>query len=189
LVNFDSKFVPNDNPDRAPIIAPPPLIAVICILVGFLAKHFISPLTMFATMSNFQIGAGAAMVVFAIVIVGLCRRAFIQHGTHPNPYTPTKAIVISGVYGFSRNPIYMAFLVIVVAFALFANSWWFIGSAALGFILLHLGAVKREEKYLPNMPIIADESGDGFERLIFPHWFPARAILKNRSQGIAVARF
>jgi len=140
--------VPNDKPDRAPIIAPPPLIAVICVLLGFLAKSFVSPLPLVATKSNFQIAAGAVMVLFAIAIVALCRRAFIQHGTHPNPYTPTKAIVTTGIYGLTSNPIYIAFLVIVLAFALFANSWWFIGSAALTFILLQIGVVNREEKYL-----------------------------------------
>jgi protein-S-isoprenylcysteine O-methyltransferase Ste14 len=163
LIDFDSKVVPNDKPDRAPIIAPPPLIAVICIILGFLAKSFASALPLFATKSNLQIGAGVVMVIFATMIVALCRRAFIQHGTHPNPYTPTKAIVTTGIYGLSRNPIYIAFLVIVLAFTLFANSWWFLGSAALAFILLQFGVVNREEKYLREK--FGAEYGDYCQRV------------------------
>jgi protein-S-isoprenylcysteine O-methyltransferase Ste14 len=139
--------MPKEKADRARIIAPPPLLGLICIGLGFLAKHFIS-LPVFANKSNLQISIGAAMVAFAIVIVASSRRAFIEYGTHPNPYTPTKAIVTNGVYGLSRNPIYVAFLIIVLAFVLFTNSWWFIGSAVLAFTLLHFGVVKREEKYL-----------------------------------------
>ena len=145
---FDFEIMPNEKPDRAPIIAPPPLIALICIILGFLAKRFVAPLPLLAAKSNLQVSIGAALVAFAIVIVASCRRAFVEHGTHPNPYSPTKAIVTTSVYGVSRNPIYIAFLIIVLAFTLFTNSWWFIGSAVLTFILLHFGVVKREEKYL-----------------------------------------
>ena len=140
--------MPNERPDRARIAAPPPVFALICILLGFAAKYFISPLSLFATKTNLQVSAGAALVAIAIVIVASCRRAFIKHGTHPNPYTPTKAIVTNGVYGLSRNPIYVAFLLIVLSFVLFTNSRWFIGSAILAFLLLQFGVVKREEEYL-----------------------------------------
>jgi protein-S-isoprenylcysteine O-methyltransferase Ste14 len=155
--------VPNEKPDRAPIIAPPPLIVLVCIALGFLAKHFFSPLSIFGAKSNLQVSTGAALVAFAIVIVASCRRAFIERGTHPNPYTPTKAIVTTGVYGLSRNPIYVAFLIIVLAFALFTNSWWFIGSAVLAFLLLDFGVVKREEKYLQEK--FGVEYDDYFRRI------------------------
>lgn len=144
----DSGVVPNDKPDRARIIAPPPLIALICVLLGFAAKHFVSPLPLFAIKTNIQVSAGAALIAFVVVIVASCRRAFVERGTHPNPYTPTKAIVTSGVYGLSRNPIYVAFLLIVLSFVLFTNSLWFIGSAILTFLLLQFGVVNREEEYL-----------------------------------------
>ena len=72
----------------------------------------------------------------------------VQRGTHLNPYRPTKAIVTDGVYGLSRNPIYVAFLLIVLSFVPFTNSLWFIGSAILTVLLLQFGVVTREEKYL-----------------------------------------
>lgn len=140
--------MPNNKPDRAPIIAPPPLIVLVCILLGFGAKDFIWPLPVFAAKTNLQVSIGAAIVVFAIIVVASCRRAFVERGTHPNPYTPTKAVVTKGLYGLSRNPIYIAFLLIVLSFVLFTNSLWFIGSAVLTFLLLNFGVVKREEKYL-----------------------------------------
>jgi protein-S-isoprenylcysteine O-methyltransferase Ste14 len=140
--------VSNDKPDRARIIAPPPLIGVVCIALGFLAKRFLFPLPLLAAKSDLEISIGAALVAFAIVIVASCRRAFIERGTHPNPYTPTKAIVTTGAYRFSRNPIYIAFLIVVLAFVFFTNSLWFIGSAVLTFLLLQFGVVTREEIYL-----------------------------------------
>jgi protein-S-isoprenylcysteine O-methyltransferase Ste14 len=133
--------------DRARIIAPPPLLAIICIAIAFWARHFES-LPLFAARSAVQVVIGAGFIVAAIAIIVSCRNVFIRHGTHPNPYTPTKAVVVTGPYRFSRNPIYVAFLIFVLSFALLANSYWFVFAAVLLLILLHFGVVRREEIYL-----------------------------------------
>jgi len=141
--------------DRARIIAPPPLIGLTCILLAFLAHHF-KPLPIFQTRSAFQIAAGILLIVIAIAIVASARSIFAAHGTHLNPYRPTEAIVTTGVYRFTRNPIYIAFLLVLPAVGLFANSFWFlIFTVLLGFIL-HFGVVKREETYLE------DKFGDAY---------------------------
>lgn len=133
--------------DRAPIIAPPPLLGLACIGVGFVARHF-KPLRLFAHTGALQIAIGVILVVSGIAIIASARSIFIAHGTHPNPYRPTKAIVSTGVYQWSRNPIYIAFMLIVLAFTFLANSLWFAFLEGLLFLLLHFGVVKREETYL-----------------------------------------
>ena len=50
----------------------------------------------------------------------------------------------------------IAFLLVVLAFAFFANSLWFIVTDGLLFCLLHFGVVKREENYL------AQKFGDAY---------------------------
>ena len=133
--------------DRARIIAPPPLLALLCIALGFVARHF-KALPLFHVKNAFQVVIGCFMIVIAAAIIIFARRVFIAHGTHPNPYRPTNAVVTTGVYGFSRNPIYLAFLLVVFAFVFFANSLWFIVMAVILFVALHAGVVKQEEKYL-----------------------------------------
>jgi protein-S-isoprenylcysteine O-methyltransferase Ste14 len=133
--------------DRARIIAPPPLLAVVCIGTAFGARRF-EPMPLFAAKSAVQVAIGVGLILVAIGIIAWCRSVFIRHGTHLNPYTPTKAVVVTGPYRFSRNPIYLAFLIFVLSFALLANSYWFVVAAVLLLILLHFGVVKREEIYL-----------------------------------------
>ncbi len=133
--------------DRAPIIAPPPVLVLLCLILGFIARYFV-PLSLLAAKTNVEIGIGATMVAGAIIIIVSARNTFIRHGTRPNPYTPTKAIATDGVYRFTRNPIYIAFLIFTLAFVFFTNSLWFVGSALLTAIALQLGVVSREEKYL-----------------------------------------
>ena len=133
--------------DHAPIIAPPPLLAALCIAGGFVARHF-KYLAFFP--ENYPLRRPLSVVLFAIAlaIFGAAIAQFIRHKTHPSPYKPTAAVVVNGIYRFTRNPIYIAFLFIVIGFAVAANSAWFFVSAVALFVLLHFGVVKREERYL-----------------------------------------
>lgn len=135
------------TPDRAPIIAPPPLLGLACIGMAFLAEHF-KPLPIFETKGTLPVVFGALLIVISAAIIISARSVFIAHDTYLNPYRPTNAVVVTGVYRFSRNPIYIAFLFVVLAFALFANSFWFVLFDAILFVMLHFGVVKREEAYL-----------------------------------------
>jgi len=149
--------VMNATPDRARIIAPPPLLALGCILLGFVARHFF-PLRWFAPANTLPILVGVVMIAISIAVVVLARRTFIAQGTHSNPYRPTKALVMTGVFSVSRNPIYVAFLLFVLAFALLANRLWFVISACVLLLVLHFGVVKQEECYL------REKFGDSYEQ-------------------------
>ena len=88
------------------------------------------------------------MFLLAAVIVFSSRRELIKHNEHPNPYKPTDAIVVSGIYRFTRNPIYVGFLIVVLAVGVGANNAWLLLSFIALFVLLHFGVVKAEERYL-----------------------------------------
>lgn len=133
--------------DTARIIAPPPLLALLCILAGFGAEHF-SHLPLFDGLASARIFASVAMLVFAGITFLAAVRQLHSHDTTPNPYRPTSTVVSSGVYRFSRNPIYVAMLLIVLALALGANSAWLLVAAVVLFVLLRFGVVQREERYL-----------------------------------------
>ena len=133
--------------DRARIIAPPPLIGIVCIGLAYAAEHY-KPLPIFPTKNTPQIVVGIALIVIAIGSAVSAARSFIAHGTHPSPYRPTTAIVTTGIYRLSRNPIYIAFLLVVLAIGLLANSYWFLGFAVFLALVLHFGVIKREETYL-----------------------------------------
>jgi protein-S-isoprenylcysteine O-methyltransferase Ste14 len=133
--------------DHARVVAPPPLLMVLCIAAGFLAEHF----------QHFQIFPahhpirrplcfalfGAAVIIFVTAI-----RELIRHKTHPSPYKATAALVQTGIYRFSRNPIYVGFLLVVLGCAMCADSGWLLLAAVALFVLLRFGVVSREEQYL-----------------------------------------
>jgi protein-S-isoprenylcysteine O-methyltransferase Ste14 len=61
---------------------------------------------------------------------------------------PSALIVSHGPYRFSRNPIYVAMLMLIVGVACWLNSAWFLIVAPVFVGLISSGVVSREEQYL-----------------------------------------
>jgi protein-S-isoprenylcysteine O-methyltransferase Ste14 len=133
--------------DHAGVLAPPPLLTALCVAGAWLAHHF-EPLPLLPDLGALQ--RPLYIVLFAVfVALGFAAvRELRRHGTSPSPYSATSSLVTSGVYRFSRNPIYLSFLVFVLSLAVAMNSPWFLLAAIVLFLLLHFGVVKREEWYL-----------------------------------------
>ena len=133
--------------DRPAILAPPPILLVVVVLAAVVADRFV-PLPLVQNNLRFLLGAAALAVGLAIGFSAV--REFRSHREHPSPYKPTNAIVDSGIYGVSRNPIYLSFFVIVLAVAFFVNSWWVVIAIVPLFLLLRFGVIAAEERYLSN---------------------------------------
>jgi protein-S-isoprenylcysteine O-methyltransferase Ste14 len=68
--------------------------------------------------------------------------------THIEPWKPTSAIITTGIYGYSRNPIYVAFAVSTIGIGLMANSLWVVMSFLPASMAVYIVAIKKEEVYL-----------------------------------------
>jgi protein-S-isoprenylcysteine O-methyltransferase Ste14 len=85
--------------------------------------------------------AGAALLAAAI-------RLFRRAGTAIPPWEPSTALVTTGVYGLSRNPIYLGMILIYVGIAfVFAASWAFLLLLPV-LVALQIEVIRREETYL-----------------------------------------
>jgi protein-S-isoprenylcysteine O-methyltransferase Ste14 len=93
-----------------------------------------------------------AWVVIAIG-VGFLLHAFALFALHqgtPAPIAPTKALVVTGVYRFVRNPMYLAVLAIILGQALLFGSWWLVLYAAIAFAAVFAFVKGYEEPTLTN---------------------------------------
>lgn len=77
---------------------------------------------------NFGSNTGAAVTVFSVgAMIGLLGVwEFIRHSTTVNPHKPenAKTIVTTGIYKFSRNPMYVGLLIGLAAVVIyFGNPW------------------------------------------------------------------
>ncbi|MEJ7862255.1 MAG: isoprenylcysteine carboxylmethyltransferase family protein [Pyrinomonadaceae bacterium] len=131
--------------DDPGVIAPPPLIFLSGLLVGGFVSWFFPveflPKTLAVIAGILLINAGLTIILTAIVQM---RRA----NTNVEPWKPTTAILNKGLYAVSRNPIYLAMVLIYLGIAFLFNSFWFLPPLVLVLLTIHFGVILREEKYL-----------------------------------------
>jgi protein-S-isoprenylcysteine O-methyltransferase Ste14 len=68
--------------------------------------------------------------------------------THINPREPTTAIVTTGPYQFTRNPIYVSLTLLYAGIALLANAIWALALLPAILYVMNRGVIEREERYL-----------------------------------------
>jgi len=131
-----------------PGIGFPPLALFAVILGLALILHWIYPLTIFSKKWLMQIILGIIPIIIAIKIAKSAKEAMQQAKTPIHPSKPTTAIVTSGSYSFSRNPLYVTFLLLQIALAILINSLWILIFIIFLFIVLDFWVIEREEAYL-----------------------------------------
>jgi len=132
-------------PDVAnPGLIRPPVVYLVAIASG-VALQLLAPAPFFPR--AFNAVAGAVLVVIAIALFVLSVGKFRAAGTAVPANKPTTAIVRTGPYRFSRNPIYLAFSVLQLGIAIWVNSLWLLATLVAALALMHV-VIGREERYL-----------------------------------------
>jgi protein-S-isoprenylcysteine O-methyltransferase Ste14 len=143
----------SDSTDNPGVIAPPPLIYAGAFLIA-LALHWLEPLPIFGR--GFWPGLALVAVGVALAIWG--RNTLVAAGTNVNPYRPSTAIVDSGPYRFTRNPLYVSLTLMFLGLTLALDTWWGFILLVPVLIVMHLGVIRREERYLEG------KFGDSYRR-------------------------
>ena len=123
----------------------PPIVYAVSIVAGALLQRA-KPLPFFP--SAVAAPLGAAVVVVAVLLFVYSVGRFRAAGTPVPARKPTTAIVRTGPYRFSRNPIYLAFSVLQLGIAIWDNSLWLLVTLAGAVALVHFFVIRREEQYL-----------------------------------------
>ncbi|MGH7427558.1 MAG: methyltransferase family protein [Candidatus Methylomirabilaceae bacterium] len=131
--------------DTPNVLVLPPLLYAAGVAVGFLLQ-WLAPRPVLSTDARFWIGG--AVLALGVLLAMWGRRVMEQAGTNVNPTMPATALVATGPFRFSRNPLYVALTLMNVGLALLANALWVLVLLAPVLLVLHFGVVRREERYL-----------------------------------------
>ncbi len=95
------------------------------------------------------------------------------HGT-PAPFDPTKRLVVDGVFGYLRNPMYLGAFLVLLGEGLLFTSLPLLVVSVVAWVLFHLYVVTREE------PRLREKFGIDYVEYTkgVPRWFPR--IRQNR---------
>lgn len=96
-------------------------VAIALILIGVLNRYF--PLFDFKLPLRGVISS--SLMLLSIVVAFLAVYSFSKHKTTVNPTTPEKTSVIvnTGIYAYSRNPMYLAMAIFLLSMALFCENF------------------------------------------------------------------
>ena len=127
------------------VIAKPPAIYFISILAGILLQIIYSlpilPFFGLRVVGLLLIGLGLGLSIWG-------DREFKRHDTAVNPDQPPTILVTTGLYRFSRNPMYVGLTLLQLGLALTLNSWWLVLTLVPALIMMSRGVIDREEQFL-----------------------------------------
>ena len=99
-----------------------------------------------AALIQWTVGGGLILIGVAIVAAGV--RNFSRAATPVPSNQPVRALVTTGIHGWSRNPIYVGMFLLYAGIGIAARSPWVLVLALPLVIILRYGVVAREEAYL-----------------------------------------
>ncbi|UCH21790.1 MAG: isoprenylcysteine carboxylmethyltransferase family protein [Deltaproteobacteria bacterium] len=124
---------------------------------------------------------GWVPIVLGVVIYFWCSHSFVFFGKGtPIPFTPTKKLVVKGLYGFVRNPMYIGGLFVLLGEALLFESKALFIYAGVIFGAFNFFILFFEEPYL------GDRFGESYERYCksVGRWIPRlTAYRENDSES------
>ena len=134
---------------------PPPLVALCIALAMWLTSRIVGPIDVPHLL---RIGAALAFLLVGLGfdVAGLV--SFMRARTTVNPLRPaaTSALVVSGVYRLTRNPMYLGLLLVLVAWATFlANG---VAYLLAPLFVLYIGRFQ----IVPEERMLADKFGADF---------------------------
>ena len=132
--------------DNANVAVPPPVLWILLLAVGC-GLDFWLPLT-FLPIGFPAVWVGGAVWLAGFVLAAVAIAQFRGAGVDERTNTPTAEIVDTGVFAFSRNPIYVGAYIVTVGVAIIYNMLWILATLIPFCLVIRYGVVAREEVYL-----------------------------------------
>ena len=135
------------NGEKPARVVPAPLLVVGCLGAGWLA-HRLWPIRFLPDLGGWGTAAGAAIVLGALAIGLAGVREFHRRGTPTSPFQPSTALVTSGVFRFTRNPMYLGLVLVGLGVAVAFDSAALLVASLVLALLLQAAVIRPEERAL-----------------------------------------
>lgn len=133
--------------DHPGVYIPPPLFYIIAFLASVLIQKLV-PLDkdfFYTTISRI---IGSIILVVALLFNFPALRQFFKTKNTLVTIKPANSLQTTGIYSFSRNPMYISLLLFYTGLAFIIGNWWNFILLPLLFLVVQEYVIKREEQYL-----------------------------------------
>jgi protein-S-isoprenylcysteine O-methyltransferase Ste14 len=132
----------NDRPNRIPW---PPVIYLTAALVG-MGLNRVLPLTWPEV--RWLAVAGGVLALAALCWDILAMLTFARHKANILPHRAATALITSGPFAVSRNPIYLGNTLLVLGAGIYFGNGWLVGLAFVAAAITQKLAIEREERHM-----------------------------------------
>lgn len=133
--------------DAAAVRLPPPLVYLGAVIAGILCQACVAPLRL-GLGAALRIGSSALAVLIGLALLAGALGLFRRTGQDPKPWKPTPAIVSSGVYRLTRNPMYVGMAALQLGIGIGAENGWILLLLPVVLAIVYASAIRHEEAYL-----------------------------------------
>lgn len=170
----------DQQPRNAGVIAPPPLIVLTAVALGFAIDWLLG---LGGDASVFALPYAVSLGIAAFALAGAAAWTMHRARTAVEPWKPTTHLVTHGVFGLTRNPIYLGMVLLMAALAIWFASPGIALMIPVAALILHYGVILREERYL--ITLFGDEYRAYMARV--GRWLPPwRSLLIMTAVGLAL---
>ena len=143
----------NDSPHRPTVLQriPPPFLFVVPLIIGLLLERRFPLLGSHPTWAR-----GAKWVGIALIVLGVCHALsaltlFARRRTTLAPHHRSAALVTTGVYRWTRNPMYLGLTLVYVGVSALMWAFWPLLFLPLPVIAMNASVIPMEERLLAEV--------------------------------------
>ena len=138
----------SDEPkDAAAVRFPPPFLYLGAVVIGVLLQWRVHPLPL-GLPTALRIGVAVVAAGLGAALVATAFGLFRSIGQDPAPWTTTPEIVTTGVYRFTRNPMYIGMALLQLGIGVGLANGWIVAGIPLVLVMVYAIAIRHEEAYL-----------------------------------------
>lgn len=145
----------SEKPDTPKVMMLPPMLVLLHVIAGITLNWMVGV--------HFSHGwgwAGLVLLAASFATVAWARRIFLRAGTNVPPNQPALVLVREGPYRFTRNPMYLSFVIGFIGLSLLAGAPMMLLMALPLFYFLDQHVIVPEEEYL------AEKFGDDYRAFL-----------------------
>ena len=133
-----------DHPNISPMVHPPVVALMFIVIAYFLGRFAPLPFSAPAVLRYI----GLALTFLGFLFGSGAFLEFRKARTTLDPHGSAKQVVTSGIYRFTRNPIYLGFLLMVIGLPLNSGLFWGLVMAPFYVFMMNRLVIEHEEAYL-----------------------------------------
>jgi protein-S-isoprenylcysteine O-methyltransferase Ste14 len=134
--------------DSPGVYVPPPLVYAACFLLSFLLQGYFTIRSAYFFHSKAANIIGIIIIISGLIFAVPALRQFFKTKNTIILIKPASSLQTTGIYSFTRNPMYLSLLLIYLGMALIFGNWWTIILLPLLIIVINYRIILPEERYL-----------------------------------------